>query len=121
MDARKNLGAAGEAAAIAFLVSKGVHILKRNYRCRMGEIDILARQGSIYLVIEVKTRRKHGQGFPGEAVDLRKQAKICRAFDYYRMCRRLKEDTPVRFDVIEIDQALHCRWIPNAFEYIERF
>ena len=87
----------------------------------MGEIDIIAREGNTYLVLEVKTRTGACQGFPGEAVDHRKQFKICRTFDYYRMCRHLHDEIPVRFDVIEVSQSLECRWIKNAFSYIESF
>lgn len=117
MDQRKLLGTAGEDAAAAFLTRRGVHILMRNYRCRGGEIDIIARENGTYLVIEVKSRAGQMGGFPSEAVDYRKQIKICRTFDYFRMKYQLPEDLSVRFDVIEVDQELNCRWIRNAFEY----
>lgn len=117
MDWRKSLGADGEAAAAAFLSERGVHILMRNFRCRFGEIDIIAKEGCCYLVVEVKTRKRRRHGFPAESVDFRKQLKICRVYDYFRMRYNLSDDAPMRFDVIEVDSMLQCRWIKNAFEY----
>ena len=117
MDRRKLLGRDGENAAAAYLESRGIHILMRNYRCHFGEIDIIARENSCYLMIEVKTRKGLRWGFPAEAVDRRKQIRISRTCDYFRMRYHLPEDTPVRFDVIEVDLQLECRWIRNAFEY----
>ncbi|MBQ9155207.1 MAG: YraN family protein [Eubacterium sp.] len=117
MDQRRSLGTRGELAAAAYLTEQGVHILMRNYRCRMGEIDLIAREGDCLLVIEVKTRYAHRQGIPAEAVDLRKQNKICRTFDYFRMRYHINDSTPVRFDVIEVDRKLNCHWIRNAFDY----
>ena len=54
---------------------------------------------------------------PAEAVDFRKQKRICYTFNYYRMQRRLAENTAVRFDVIEVDKDFRCHWIQNAFEF----
>ena len=56
---------------------------------------------------------------PAEAVGPHKIRKICMAFNYYRMVRHLREDVPVRFDVIEVDERYTCHWIKNAFEYLE--
>lgn len=116
---RKKTGSLGEAAAAAFLMEKGVRILQKNYRCRYGEIDLIGLDGSVYLVVEVKTRSSSAQGEPAEAVDFRKQRKICLTFDFYRMKEKLDDYTPVRFDIIEIDRYGRCRWIKNAFEYHE--
>ena len=118
-DMRKKTGSLGESAAAAFLTGKGVHILQKNYRCRYGEIDLIGLDGSVYLVVEVKTRTSSARGEPAEAVDYRKQRKICLTFDFYRMKERLDDYTPVRFDIIEIDRYGRCHWIKNAFEYHE--
>lgn len=117
MDNRKKKGMAGETAAAAFLEKRGIHILIRNYRCPFGEIDLIGKGQGYLIVTEVKTRKNHRQGRPCEAVNRRKQYKICRVFDYFRMRYHLDEYVPVRFDVIEVDQKLECRWIKNAFEY----
>ncbi len=120
MDVRKKTGKLGETAAAAFLESQGVRILEENFRSRFGEIDLIGVDGPYLAVVEVKTRRGRGSGHGAEAVDLRKQHKICSAFNYYRMKRQLSDFVPVRFDVIEVDEASNCRWIKNAFEYTEQ-
>lgn len=117
MDFRKKAGKLGEAAAADFLKDHGMQILYHNYFCRMGEIDLIARDGRTYVVVEVKQRNGTGQGEPCEAVHQRKQQKICRTFDYFRMKHALDEYVPVRFDVIEVDNHMRCHWIKNAFEY----
>ena len=115
---RKEQGRAGETAAASFLEKQGVSVLERNFFCRSGEIDLIGREGDTLLIVEVKMRTDNRQGSPCEAVDTRKQKKLCRVFDYYRMKHRLDEYVPVRFDVVEVDSQYHCRWIKNAFEYL---
>lgn len=116
---QKQKGWTGETVAAAFLEQKGIRILLRNFRCRYGEIDLVGRDGRYLIIIEVKMRSGAGQGLPCEAVDWRKQKKICRTLDYLRGRYRLVEDVPIRFDVVEVDADLKCRWIRHAFEYQE--
>ena len=114
---RKERGRNGETAAAAFLEQRGVRILLRNYRCPFGEIDLIGKEKDTILIIEVKMRSDREQGYACEAVDMRKQYKICRIYDYFRMRYRLDEYVPVRFDVVEVDGRYDCRWIRNAFPY----
>ncbi len=116
---RKNLGNAAEEAAILFLEEKGIRILERNFRSYHGEIDIIALEQRTILVVEVKMRSYRDCGTAAEAVDFRKQKRICYTFNYYRMKKKLAENTAVRFDVIEVDKELECHWIRNAFEFQE--
>ena len=118
-DIRRRAGQHGEAAAASYLEQMGVSILQKNFRCRYGEIDLIGWDGNYYLFIEVKYRSTQEQGEPAEAVDYRKQYKICRTFDYYRMKKHMDDFVPVRFDIIEIDRFGRCHWIKHAFEYIE--
>ncbi|MCD8019135.1 MAG: YraN family protein [Clostridiales bacterium] len=62
-------------------------------------------------------RKDKKQGYPCEAVDQRKQHKICRTFDYFRMKYQLDDFVSVRFDVVEVSGDGQCHWIKNAFEY----
>ena len=103
---RKNSGGAAEEAAVLFLEEKGIRILERNFRSYHGEIDIIALEQEMILVVEVKMRSYGDCGTAAEAVDFRKQKRICYTFNYYRMQRRLAENTAVRFDVIEVDLSL---------------
>lgn len=116
---RKNLGGAAEKAAALFLEEKGIRILERNFRSYHGKIDIIALENQTILVVEVKMRSYRDCGTAAEAVNLRKQKRICYTFNYYRMRRKLAENTAVRFDVIEVDKELQCHWIQNAFEFQE--
>lgn len=116
---RKNLGNAAEEAAVLFLEEKGIRILERNFRSYHGEIDIIALEQQTILVVEVKMRSYRDCGTAAEAVDFRKQKRICYTFNYYRMKKKLAENTAVRFDVIEVDKELECHWIRNAFEFQE--
>lgn len=116
---RKNLGGAAEEAAVLFLEEKGVRILERNFRSYHGEIDIIALENQTILVVEVKMRSYRDCGTAAEAVDFRKQKRICYTFNYYRMKKKIAENTAVRFDVIEVDKDFECHWIRNAFEFQE--
>lgn len=116
MDTRK-VGRAKEEAAAGFLKEQGAKILFRNFRSRMGEIDIIASDHGICCFIEVKYRRSVSKGYPAEAVGIRKQMTICRVADYYRMKMALPEDMAYRFDVISITGA-DIVWHKDAFSYI---
>ncbi|MBS6396504.1 MAG: YraN family protein [Clostridiales bacterium] len=114
MNNRKK-GTAYEEWAAAWLTRKGMEILKRNYRCRQGEIDLIARDGKYLVFIEVKYRGVGKAGHPAEAVDRRKQARIIRAARQYLFENRISEDQACRFDVVSIlgEEPEH---IEHAFE-----
>ncbi len=76
-DARKGLGALGERLAAEKLEREGLKILARNWRCPVGEIDIVAQEGEVVAVVEVKTRRGRAAGLPEEGVNEAKQRKLC--------------------------------------------
>lgn len=113
-------GTKGEEAAAQYLASKGWTLLARNFRVgRMGELDIIARDGEYLSFVEVKTRSSHQYGTPGEAVSYSKQATIRRLAQIY-MERLGWYDLPVRFDVMELQMDRDGRirditLIKNAF------
>ena len=94
----KEIGDFGETAACHFLEDRGVNVLKRNYHCRAGEIDIIAKDGETIVFCEVKTRISKEYGTPAEFVDVRKQEKIIKTALYYLG----RDDIDMRFDVIEV-------------------
>ena len=114
---KREKGAQKEEQVCAYLLSKGVKITERNFRCRQGEIDIIGYDGSFLVFFEVKYRSSRTMGSAAEAVGYVKQRKICRVSDYYRMIHRCGDDTPVRFDVVAVDGE-NLQWIKNAFYYI---
>lgn len=118
MNTRK-IGAQREEQVCAYLLSAGVDIKKRNFRCRQGEVDIIGYDGEYLVFFEVKYRSSSRIGNAAEAVGSAKQKKICRVADYYRMIHQCREDMPIRFDVVAID-AEKITWIKNAFYYVAR-
>ena len=95
------LGSGGERAAADFLTTRGYHVLERNFRCRGGEIDLIALDGGTLVFVEVKVRRTLARGAPIEAVTAVKQARVRRAAQQYlTFCGRVFPR--IRFDVISI-------------------
>ena len=72
----KAVGGLGEDFAVYYLESCGYRIIERNFRCRLGEIDLIAQDGKTLVFVEVKTRRSRRYGSPQEAVTTAKQAKL---------------------------------------------
>ena len=98
---RRDMGIFGEQKAAEMLLRDGYQILERNYRCRMGEIDIVARTGMTIVFVEVKSRRSDMYGMPADAVTGAKRDHIRRVAMYYFKTH----DTvgcDMRFDVIEV-------------------
>ncbi|MGA9748156.1 MAG: YraN family protein [Nocardioides sp.] len=73
---RSSLGAYGESVAARHLVAQGMVLLDRNWRCDVGEVDLVLREGPVLVVCEVKTRRDHAFGSPHEAVSPTKAARL---------------------------------------------
>jgi len=93
-------GKQGEALACAFLEEKGYQILERNWKNRFEEIDVIARDGSELVIVEVKTRSSIAFGNPEQAVGLRKQRLLVNAAEAYI----LKHDSHLetRFDIVTV-------------------
>src|SRR5262245_6797714 len=116
----RNLGRAGEAAAARFLERRGLVIVARNLRSRLGEVDLLARAGSTLVFVEVKTRRGSPGDPPQAAVDARKRARLGRLALGYLAARRLGEPS-CRFDVVavamdESGRVAGVRHLRHAFD-----
>lgn len=106
-------GTIGEIDAVQFLKNKKYQIIATNYRNRMGEIDIIAKDKNALVFVEVKSRATLLYGRPCEAVDFRKQQKIRKTAELYLVTTK-NYYADVRFDVIEIlgEEINH---IENAF------
>ena len=99
---RAALGALGERLASGHLERQGYRILERNFRCRMGEIDLIARRGSELVFAEVKLRKDASHGEAREFVTAAKQRKLLLTAEYYLSARPWAQDLQARFDVIEV-------------------
>ncbi|SES72398.1 MULTISPECIES: YraN family protein [Pseudobutyrivibrio] len=106
-----------EKLAADYLKRQGMSILKMNFYCKMGEVDIIAKDGSYLVFVEVKYRKSAARGTGFEAVNFNKMRKISRVADFYMYSRHMDGGTSVRFDVIAIEEG-HLKHIKNAFEYI---
>jgi len=103
MNHRSELGKFGEDFACEYLKRQGYKIQFRNFRCRIGEIDIIAVKDDVLSFIEVKTRQSKMYGAPCEAVNVAKQRKIYRCAELYMQSKGIILNMPVlSFDVIEI-------------------
>ena len=98
---KRIFGNDGEEIAYEYLRKEKYEIIERNFICRLGEIDIIAKENDEYVFIEVKTRRNKNYGEARDAVDEYKQKHIYRTARYYLHIHRL-DNTFVRFDVIEV-------------------
>ena len=96
------LGATAEQVATEFLLGKGYRIVERNFRCKIGELDVVARDAAGTLCfIEVRSRKNFDYGNAAETVNATKRRKVTRAAKAYLFFRRPEFDT-ARFDVVAI-------------------
>ncbi|HIT72241.1 YraN family protein [Tyzzerella sp. An114] len=112
-----NIGSFGEDVTERQLLKKGYEILKRNFRKKCGEIDIIAKKDDTIAFVEVKTRINPVMGLPREAVDIRKQKHIKDTAMLY-ISENQFYDTNFRFDVAEVmilDKNVYFNYIENAF------
>lgn len=100
-----------------YLKTQGYEILEKNYRCRIGEIDLIAKEGETLVFVEVKYRRNDKMGDPKEAVNRKKQKKISMTASYYLMRECGRMDIPCRFDVAAV-LGEQIEVVKNAFEYL---
>ncbi|MBC7765848.1 MAG: YraN family protein [Hyphomonadaceae bacterium] len=96
----KTLGALGEQAAVQYIKKKKYKIIEQNYRCRAGEIDIIAMHKGELVFIEVKSRRDDAFGTPAEAITRYKKLNLKQSAQTYLQSHFL--DVPARFDIVEV-------------------
>ena len=114
---KRETGTEWEKKAAGYLAKCGMRIVETNFRSRQGEIDLIGYHQGYLVFVEVKYRRDSGKGTALEAVDYRKQRKICQVADFYRYLHKIGDDVSVRYDVVGI-QGGEVQWIQNAFSHI---
>lgn len=115
----KDIGNYGETLSCRYLTAKGYKILERNFRNRLGEIDIICIFKNILVFVEVKSRYTKNYGYPLEAVNYKKQRNIIRLAESYIKFKKLY-NLNIRFDVIEIffnseNDKFSVNHLPDAF------
>ena len=120
MDLRRSVGKRGEEEAARFLDKRGLTILDRNVRSRLGEIDLVARDGKTLVFVEVRTQREREGDPPEASVREGKQRRLGRLAQHYLKWKRLGE-VSCRFDVVAVtldgqDRVTALRHLPGAFD-----
>jgi putative endonuclease len=106
-------GREAERAAGAFLESRGLRILARNWRCRFGEIDLVAKEGAAVVFVEVRMRSSASFGGAAESIGQAKRRRLIAAANLYLATRGI--DAPCRFDAVLIGADGGLRWLRDAF------
>lgn len=116
---RNFLGQIGEDEAVQHLKKNGYNILKRNYKSRLGEIDIIAEEDGVLCFIEVKTRSSRDFGTPQDSITKTKRHKLSKLALGYLKQKRIM-DSKMRFDVVSIlitnTKKKEIELIKNAFD-----
>ena len=107
----------GEALAAEYLEARGCRIVEKEWRCRFGEIDLIAEKDGMLLFVEVKLRTNLRYGMPREYITAKKQEKLRAAALLYLSMHGL--DVPTRFDVAEVYTDAHHSARSTRIEYIE--
>jgi putative endonuclease len=110
-------GAWAEDLACRHLLDQGLVLLRRNYRCRRGEIDLVMRDGATIAFVEVRMRSRDDFGNGAQSVDQRKQSRVRSTAEHY-LLRHANPLSACRFDVVSIGRAGDAHtltWIRDAF------
>jgi putative endonuclease len=111
------VGTKYEQEAEKYLNHNGYQILQKNFRCKIGEIDIIAKSEEYLCFIEVKYRSGTAKGYPAEAINPIKMRRITRTAQFYMLLHKIPQDTPCRFDAVVI-LGNEITLIKNAFDGI---
>jgi putative endonuclease len=111
-------GSGAEAQALEYLQGQGLRLLARNWRCKLGELDLVMQDGETVAVIEVRSRARTDWGSAAETIDRRKQARLVRATRLWLARRPDLAEQPLRFDVVTLD-AGQLDWRREAFDVEE--
>jgi putative endonuclease len=109
----RSIGADKERIARTYLERRGLSLVASNYRCRLGEIDLVMRDADTLVFVEVRFRASQRYGTPAETVGLPKQKRIAAAAGHYLLRHPL--NLPCRFDVLAIGTGDRIDWIRDAF------
>jgi putative endonuclease len=115
---RKAIGILGEELALAHLLSFGLRLLTRNYRCKLGEIDLVMLDGETLVLVEVRCRASNDYGGAAASITWQKQRKLAKTAEHLLMKNPELRRHPARFDVIAItthSAAPQVEWIKSAF------
>lgn len=120
----RTIGDAAEHLALDHLVSRGLELVERNYRCRYGELDLVMLDGRCLVVVEVRCRKRSRFAGAAASIDRFKRRKLMRAAALFLGRHRELCDMPLRFDVVAVDGQTGgeytLQWLRDAFRPRER-
>ncbi len=116
LKSKQTIGQLAEQKACDFLTAKGLQLKTRNYRCKLGEIDLIMQDQHEIVFVEVRFRTHIEYGDAIESIDVYKQKKIIHSALNYLQKHYLLDKTDSRFDVIGFSNG-HINWIKDAFSY----
>ncbi|GIZ12371.1 YraN family protein [Pseudomonas sp. NCCP-436] len=117
MSSHNDQGRAAEQAARLHLEHNGLRLIEQNWRCRLGELDLVMLDGDTVVFVEVRARRHSAWGGALESVDARKRGKLIRAAELFLQQQPRWARHSCRFDVVAIQTgSAHLDWIQNAFD-----
>ncbi len=112
----QQIGFIAEEQARNYLLSQGLQWVQSNYRCRWGEIDLIMREKSYWVFVEVRARRSTAFGGAIASVTSSKQQKLLKTASYYLLSHKILNKQPSRFDVVSFEGLpAKITWIKNAF------
>lgn len=103
-----------ESIAEAFLINNGLVKKTQNYRCKMGEIDLIMLDGDTLVFIEVRLRKHTLFASASESVNYKKQQKMVKTAQFYLQQHQLFDKIPCRFDVVAFDKNMKPEWLKNV-------
>lgn len=110
------IGAKAESLALAYLQKQGLSLKIANFRCKIGEVDLIMQDGIYLVFVEVRMRTSGDYGGALESITVSKQRKIINTAKLYLLENNLYDKCPVRFDVLTIQGTTsEINWIKNAF------
>ncbi|WP_106225894.1 YraN family protein [Legionella pneumophila] len=110
-------GKFAEQLALNYLKEHGLELVIQNYRCRLGEIDLIMREGAYLVFIEVRSRSNSSFGGGLASITYEKKQKIIKTTSHYMIKYRIQDKFPIRFDVVSIDGISNkITWLKNAFD-----
>lgn len=110
---QQRLGQQGEERALIFLQRQGLRLLERNFRCKVGELDLIMQHGATLVFVEVRQRASSRFGGAAASVTPAKQRRLLRAAQYFLL--RYADLPPCRFDLLAIDGE-NLSWMQNVLE-----
>ena len=112
----KQIGYSAEQKALEYLIGQGLKLVSHNYSCRFGEIDLIMRDKSFLVFIEVRARSNMSFGGGITSITYAKRQKIIKTTSHYLIKHQLQDKFPMRFDVLSIDGISgSITWLKDAF------